>query len=67
LRALEGRAIRNFAGCAWARLDETSRIDYLTDTARRELVRSLCRELIDRPGADWAGVIEMFNASAAGS
>jgi aminoglycoside phosphotransferase (APT) family kinase protein len=63
LRALEGRAVRNFAGCAWARLDGTSRIDYLTDAARRELVRSLCRELVDRPGADWAGVINMFKRS----
>ncbi len=31
LRRLEARAIQNLAGCAWARLDGKSKIDYLDD------------------------------------
>ncbi|HEV3003433.1 MAG TPA: phosphotransferase [Pirellulales bacterium] len=65
-RALERRAVQNFAGCAWARLDGTSRIDYLTDTARRELVRSLCRELLDGADADWQSAFELIQGRLAG-
>lgn len=47
------RALANFAGCAWARLDGTSQVDYLVDPARRERIRSLCRGVFDRPPASW--------------
>jgi len=44
------RGIQHFAGCAWARLDGTSKIDYLDDPARRETVRAVCRRVFaDRP------------------
>ena len=41
------RVVQNFAGCAWARLDGTSKIDYLADPRRRECVRDLCSQLAD--------------------
>jgi 5-methylthioribose kinase len=48
---LEARAVQNLAGCAWARLDGTSQVDYLTDPTRRDTVRAFCRELFEQsPG-----------------
>lgn len=61
LRQLERRAIANFAGCAWARLDGKSQVDYLTDTARRALVRGLCQELLSHPRETWQAVLEALN------
>lgn len=53
------RAILNFAGCALARLDGKSRIEYLEDPYRREAVRSLCRTLFaDRP-SHWSAVRQL--------
>ncbi|MEX0712771.1 MAG: phosphotransferase, partial [Pirellulales bacterium] len=46
---LEARAAQNLAGCAWARLEGTSQVDYLADPARRDAVLGFCRELFDRP------------------
>ena len=57
-RDLERRAALNFAGCAWARLDGTSKVEYLADLGRREMLRRLCRDLLARPAADWAAVTE---------
>lgn len=56
-RDLHRRAALNFAVCAWARLDGTSKIDYLTDIARREMLRSFCRRLLAKPVDDWAEVL----------
>ncbi|HUY33769.1 MAG TPA: aminoglycoside phosphotransferase family protein [Pirellulales bacterium] len=61
-RDLERRAVQNFAGCAWARLDGISRIDYLADPARRGVVRSLCRDLLRDTNARWQTALELFNA-----
>lgn len=58
LEQLERRAVANFAGCAWARLDGKSQVDYLTDPARRALVRGLCHELLSNPPQNWKAVIE---------
>ncbi|HVA45449.1 MAG TPA: aminoglycoside phosphotransferase family protein [Pirellulales bacterium] len=57
-RQLERRAIDNFAGCAWARLDGKSQVDYLTDAARRDVVRTLCQQLLNSPADDWEEVLE---------
>jgi 5-methylthioribose kinase len=51
------RAVQNFAGCAWARLDGTSKIDYLTDPRRREGARGLARGLLRAHGAGWDEVL----------
>ncbi|HJT30429.1 MAG TPA: phosphotransferase [Pirellulales bacterium] len=61
-RQLERRAILNFAGCAWARLDGKSQIDYLTDEGRRKLVRDLCRTLLDQPVDDWQQALDELHA-----
>jgi aminoglycoside phosphotransferase (APT) family kinase protein len=37
------RGNQNLAGCAWARLDGTSKVDYLTDSGARDQVRRFCR------------------------
>ncbi|HWB14175.1 MAG TPA: phosphotransferase [Pirellulales bacterium] len=55
---LEQRAIRHFAGCAWARLDGKSPVDYLNDSDRRGLVRQLCQSLLARPLNDWEMVLD---------
>lgn len=60
LQHLERRAVANFAGCAWARLDGKSQVDYLTDPARRALVRGLCQELLSHPAQTWQAVLEQL-------
>jgi hypothetical protein len=57
--ALLQRGILNFAGCALARLDGKSKVDYLTDDARRDAMRRLCREIFAQTPSDWASVIEL--------
>ncbi|HEV7222629.1 MAG TPA: phosphotransferase [Pirellulales bacterium] len=59
-RDLERRAVLNFAGCAWARLDGTSKIDYLADAARRDKLRRFFRDLLHDPLADWPAVLAAF-------
>ena len=56
LNAIIGRGILNFAGCALARLDGKSRIDYLRDPARRDSVRELCRIVFKCQPTQWADV-----------
>ena len=55
---LQQRAIRHFAGCAWARLDGKSPVDYLHDSGRRDLVRRLCQSLLKQPPNDWDAVLD---------
>lgn len=52
--ALEVRGVLNFAGCAWARIDGKSQVEYLTDEARRECVRRLCHGLLEDPPSTWS-------------
>jgi 5-methylthioribose kinase len=70
LRDLWARGIGNFALCAWARLDGKSPVEYLSDQARRELVRTLCREILDRNVRAWPEVVALaarhFDAAASG-
>lgn len=56
LDALIQRGIQNFAGCALARLDGKSQIDYLNDCARRDAMRELCREILLNQPKKWADV-----------
>jgi 5-methylthioribose kinase len=46
------RTIGHLAGCMWARIDGTSKIDYLQEPQRR-LVREFCEGLFDDRPADW--------------
>jgi aminoglycoside phosphotransferase (APT) family kinase protein len=51
--ALVERGIQHLAGCAWARLDGTSKIDYLSREPRRDAVRALCRETLEVRPRRW--------------
>jgi 5-methylthioribose kinase len=55
---LVARAIQNFAGCAWARLDGKSKIEYLLDSPWRTAIRELCRQVLEERPATWADVLE---------
>lgn len=56
-QGLVARGILNFAGCAWARLDGTSKIDYLTNALRRDAVRDLCRWVFQSQPTRWTDVL----------
>lgn len=51
------RTIGHLAGCMWARIDATSKIDYLGD-AQQQAVRDFCPTLFFDPPADWQALIE---------
>ncbi|MBX3415247.1 MAG: aminoglycoside phosphotransferase family protein [Pirellulales bacterium] len=50
---LIGRGVQNLAGCAWARLDGKSKIEYLTDESKCDAVRALCRDTLGRGSTTW--------------
>ncbi|HEX3725509.1 MAG TPA: hypothetical protein VHV08_04675, partial [Pirellulales bacterium] len=56
LAELVERGIQHLAGCAWARLDGKSPVDYLTDEDRRDQIRSLCREIFETAPTAWSDV-----------
>jgi hypothetical protein len=45
--ALVSRGLEHLAGCAWARLDGKSRVEYLDDPAAREKVRRICLGILE--------------------
>ncbi len=51
------RTTAHLAGCMWARIDATSKIDYLNDS-QQEVVRKFCRGLFDDPPVDWPGILD---------
>jgi aminoglycoside phosphotransferase (APT) family kinase protein len=55
-RELTYRGLQHLAGCLWARLDGTSRVDYLVDLAVRERVRDLCRAIFRQGPTHWNDV-----------
>jgi 5-methylthioribose kinase len=57
LSDLWSRGVQNFALCAWSRLDAKSPVEYLTDESRRELMRSLCRQVLANRPQTWPEVI----------
>jgi 5-methylthioribose kinase len=59
LLQLWARGVQNFAGCAWARLDGKSPVEYLSDESRRDAVRELCREVFEEQPTTWAEVVGM--------
>lgn len=65
-RDLEARGNLNFAGCAWARLDGTSKVDYLDDPRRRESVRELCQWIFREQPAKWIDVLARARRSIEG-
>lgn len=57
-RELERRTLAHLAGCMWARIDGTSKVDYLPDPAAQEAVRRFCRSLLLDPPATWSTVLD---------
>jgi 5-methylthioribose kinase len=58
---LVARSIQNFAGCAWARIDGKSKVEYLLESPQREPIRQLCRSLLMEPVADWNEVVALVH------
>jgi 5-methylthioribose kinase len=56
---LVARGVQNFAGCAWARLDGKSKVEYLLESPWREPIRQLCRTVLAQPIGHWDDVIEL--------
>jgi 5-methylthioribose kinase len=54
---LERRMILNFAGCALARIDGKSPVDYLDSPDRQDGVRRLTEGLLRGPAPDWPATI----------
>lgn len=52
------RTMVHLAGCMWARIDGTSKVDYLPDAATQQLVRDFCRSLFQQPPADWPATLQ---------
>jgi hypothetical protein len=62
------RGVRHFAGCAWARLDGKSPVEYLTHSARRDQMRELCQTIALSSATTWRDVTaicrQRFDAAA---
>ncbi len=56
LAELWSRGMQNLAGCAAARLDGKSPVEYLSDETRRRQVRQLTGEMFADPPRDWPHV-----------
>ena len=56
LSNLWARGMQNLAGCALARRDGKSPVEYLSDVERREQVRAVCREIFESAPRDWPPV-----------
>ncbi len=59
LEELWTRGVQHFAGCAWARLDGKSPVEYLTDVKRRDQMRALCLQVFKAGPSDWPEVISL--------
>jgi 5-methylthioribose kinase len=55
---LVARGIQNLAGCALARIDGKSRVDYLVDEGPKETVRRFGRGLLLEPPGEWGEVLQ---------
>ena len=58
------RTLPHLAGCMLARVDGTSRVDYLPAAGQQQAVRDFCRALLLDPPPDWAGVLQGLRESA---
>lgn len=56
------RMVPHLAGCAWARIDGTSKVDYLTREDDRQSVRDFCRALLLDPPKEWPEVLDQMRA-----
>jgi 5-methylthioribose kinase len=56
---LKQRAFLNFAGCALARLDGKSPVDYLPGEERRQQIRRFCRTIFEQGVDSWDDVLAL--------
>lgn len=56
------RGIGHFAGCALARIDGTSPVDYLQSESQREAVRRIGRRVLHEQPGSWEGVLGIVAA-----
>ena len=59
LSKLWARGLQNLAGCAWARLDGKSPVEYLTSHSKREQIRRLCRQIFARQPQGLSQLVQM--------
>jgi 5-methylthioribose kinase len=59
LQELEARAVQNFAGCALARIDGKSPVEYLTDDSQRDAVRCFTAALLRDPPSTWTDSLDV--------
>jgi aminoglycoside phosphotransferase (APT) family kinase protein len=55
---LTKRVSAHLAGCMWARIDGTSKVDYLPASDDQQRVRNFSRDLLLRPSGDWEEILE---------
>ncbi|HBH50657.1 MAG TPA: phosphotransferase [Planctomycetaceae bacterium] len=60
------RTLPHLAGCMWARIDGTSKIDYLPQPQQQVGVRDFCRGLLLRPPGDWGEVLNRLKVGKFG-
>ncbi|MFN0052085.1 MAG: phosphotransferase family protein [Planctomycetales bacterium] len=60
------RMIPHLAGCMWARIDGTSKIDYLPHPEDQQLVRDFCLRLFQDPPNHWEAVLSRLQAGLSG-
>lgn len=60
------RTLPHLAGCMWARIDGTSKIDYLPAPGEQQGVREFCRDLFLDPPGDWGGVLNRLKVGKFG-
>jgi len=56
------RGWRQLGGCLWARIDGTSQVEYLPQPDRRDVARTLARELISGKQAEWEEIVQRADA-----
>ena len=52
------RTVPHLAACMWSRIDGTSKVDYLPETAQQQRVRDYCRSLFLQPPADFKELLD---------
>lgn len=60
---LEQRGLKHLAGCLWARIDGTSRVDYITQESQKNLVRRFSQKLLSSPALCWEEVLAQLQAN----
>jgi hypothetical protein len=55
------RTLGHLAGCMWARIDGTSKVDYLSP-AQQDAVREFCRTVFITPPVDWQHTLNRLAA-----